>query len=405
MAPPSRLPGAGVAEPDRAEPTVRDSLFRQPARFDFFQAVRLLERFYPKRRSIGRQAQLAQEGSGRSVRRHGGLLDEVVRFTAHPSMAFPTSEIDDLAAVKEGKAAVRLSMSVNFMGLYGPEGTLPHRYTQEIIAAAQHAGQNADDDEPRLLNRRRIKSHPLRAFLDIFNHRMIALFFRAWEKYRFPIAFERVRFEQRRRTSDVRDPASEDHFSRYVRSFIGVGTAGLRRRFGIPDETLLYYGGLLAKRPRSAVALETVLEDHFGVPVEVRQFQGDFFQIEAESRTQLGGPGPHQLGIDAGLWSHYWDPQVRFRVRLGPLSYPQFNAFLPKGEAHRGLVQFTRFFVGEEFSFDVQLVLRKDEVPPCQLGGSEGASLGWAAWIAPGALTGDVDNVVLAGRAATMESR
>lgn len=374
MAPEIGLSASAVASAS-APQSVRARLLADPTRFDFFQAVRLLERLYPGRRPVGR---------------HADPRDEVVRFRARPSVAFPAAEIHDLYVSEETPTSEVLAMVVNFMGLFGPQGVLPHHYSLLVAEPPAGGGAAAVSDIADAPRRRRNTAPALRAFLDIFNHRFISLFFRAWEKYRFTIAFERGEY---------------DRFSTYVRSFIGIGTAGLQGRLGIEDHTLLYYGGLLAKRPRSAMALEGVLQDHFDVPVDVVQFEGSWFRLEKEQVTRLAAGGQNQLGVDAGLWARFWDPQVRFRIRLGPLTLRQFRAFLPSGDAYTPLVQSTRFVVGEEFSFDVQLILRRDEVPMCALGGPSAGRLGWSTWLKTQPFPQDAAHAVFVARSAEMAER
>ena len=334
-------------------------LFREGYRFEFFQAVRLLERLYPTRKPVGTY-ELPNE--------------EAVRFKTHVSMAFPASEVHDvLSPVDDGSgASAPPTLLVTFMGLAGSLGVLPQHYTQ-IIA------------DPSLRN----QTAPLREFLDIFNHRLISLFYRAWEKHHFPIAYER------------RD---EDRFSQYLYCLIGMGTGGLQKRLGVSDEILLYYAGHLSKRPRAAVALEGLLEDYFGVPVAVEQFTGEWFLMNADALTSLGAGGANnQLGVSAVLWERIWDPQARFRIKLGPLTYHQFKDFLPTSVAYRHLVELTRFFAGEEFSFEVQPVLRADEVPACTLGGDPSMRLGWGMWLKTQPFDADTSQPVFAARVARQE--
>jgi type VI secretion system protein ImpH len=337
------------------EPGVDDILFHEGYHFEFFQAVRLLERMLPTRKPVGR---------------HEHPKDEVVRFRTHVSMAFPASELYDVTASQrtdEGEPPP--TMWVTFMGLAGALGVLPRHYTQLL-------------SDPTF----RHQTAPLRDFLDIFNHRLISLFYRAWEKYRFPIAYER------------RD---EDAFSQYLYCLIGMGTGGLQRRLGISDEILLYYAGLLSQRPRAAVALEGLLQDYFGVDVEVEQFTGEWFLMNPDALTSLGlGGQNNRLGVDAALWERIWDPQARFRIKLGPLTYPQFQDFLPTSEAYRHLVELTRFFVGEELSFEVQPILRADEVPWCALGLKPSTRLGWAMWLKTEPFEKDTSQPVFAARVA-----
>jgi len=157
---------------------IEQKLRREPHCFDFFQALRLLERFRPEKKPVGQFTHPETE---------------VARFRAHPSLAFPASQIQEAEWPEDGP----VELTVNFMGLIGPEGVLPNPYTSLIIER-QREGDNT-----------------LRDFLDIFNHRMISLFYRAWRKYRFDVASERN---------------ERDRFSRQLLSLLGLGTDGLRER-------------------------------------------------------------------------------------------------------------------------------------------------------------------------------
>ncbi len=322
----------------RERPGLDNVLLNEGFRFEFFQAVRLLERMYPDRKPVGH---------------HELPRDEVVRFRTHVSMSFPASEVFEVTAApssSEAQPDEPPTMWVTFMGLAGSLGVLPSHYAQIL-------------SDPNL----RHQTAPLRDFFDIFNHRFISLFYRAWEKYRFAIAYER---------------GDADVFSQHLFSLIGMGTGGLQKRLGISDQILLYYAGLLSQRPRASVALEGLLQDYFGVPVEVEQFTGEWFLMNSDTLTSLGGGGQNnQLGVSTTLWERIWDPQARFRVKLGPLTLQQFQDFLPTSDGYRHVVELTRFFVGEEFSFEVQPILRADEVPQCALGGSQSTRLGWAMWL------------------------
>ena len=135
-------------------PELETRLREEPCAFHFFQAIRLLERFFPERKPVGRFVNPSEE---------------IARFGAHPSLAFPASEIQSL----EWNSTKPHKMTVNFLGLMGPIGSLPQWYTG-LVAERLRSGDKT-----------------LRDFLDIFNHRFLSLFHQAWEKYRFPIAYER----------------------------------------------------------------------------------------------------------------------------------------------------------------------------------------------------------------------
>lgn len=345
-----------------ADPPLEDTLYAEGYRFDFFQAVRLLERLYPVRRPVGHDATPSEE---------------VVRFRSHLSLSFPPSEIYEIAPPLDGKGPAH--MNVAFMGLTGPLGVLPRHYTE------------------MLLSRARQKDTALRDFLDLFNHRLISFFYRAWEKYHFTVSFERA----------VSRQEGIDRFSQYLFDLIGMGTQGLRGRLEVEDETLLFYTGLLAQHPRSANALMGLLTDYFMVPVDVTQCIGEWLSLPEGNRSRLG---PRQannaLGLNAVAGSRVWDQQAKFKLRLGPLTYAEFCQFLPSGEAFRQLVGMTRFYAGQEFDFDVQLILRATEVPGCRLGetGELAPRLGWSTWLKTGEFAHDAEDTVFAGDLARHEA-
>lgn len=342
MATPGRSTSAGVEDSG-----IEELLSEEPYRFDFFQAVRLLERLAPERRPVGGFAKPS---------------DEVARFGAHASLAFPASEIQSIRFA-EGEAP---SVEVNFMGLTGPLGLLPHAYSELI------------------LERLRQKDTALRDFLDIFNHRAISLFYQAWEKYRFTIAYERGEL---------------DRFSHHLLDLIGLGTPGLQNRQQVEDDSLMFYSGLLGLNTRSAAALEQIITDYFDVPVSIEQFVGAWHSIDDSNQCRVGEEtgASEQLGWGAVVGDEIWDSQSRIRIRLGPLALDRYRDFLPEGPAWPELRSLAKFFTRGEFDIEVQLVLRREDVPACELGdSSEGAPrLGWSTWVKSNPLGRDPDETVL----------
>ena len=322
-------------------------LFDEAYRFDFFQAVRLLERIYAERRPVGRDGEPARE---------------VVRFRTRVSLNFPPSEIYQISADKTSKAA-RAEMTVAFMGLTGPLGVLPYHYTEMLV------------------ERTRYNDTALWEFLDLFNHRMISFFYRAWEKYRFPLEVER----------------GEERFTHYLFGTIGMATRGLRGRMSIADEGLLYYGGLIAQQPHSASAIEAILSDYFAVPARVEPFSGQWLKLDEESVSRLGCANS-SLGVSTVAGTRVWDDQSKFRLQFGPLSFQEFAALLPGGSAFKPLVDLTRFLAGLEFDFDLRLTLKAAEVPSCVLTtrAKRRPMLGWTTWLKTREFTADDSQVVLA---------
>jgi type VI secretion system protein ImpH len=339
-----------ASQSGRSDPSLEEVLFAEGYRFDFFQAVRLLELIYVDRKPVGRQA---------------SPNEEVVRFRTHLSLSFPPSAIQDLEHAPASDGPARLTAA--FMGLTGPLGVLPRHYTELLLERArQHDGT-------------------LRDFLDLFDHRMISLFHRAWEKYRFHVAYEHT----------IKSGGGYDPFSLHLFDLIGMGTKGLRGRLEFGDEALLFYAGLLGQHPRSASAIGNVLSDYFAMPVAVAQFVGQWLEITEENRTKLGDAN-NTLGLSAVAGTQIWDQQAKFKLRVGPLQYLDFKRLLPGGDAYRPFVQLARFCAGQEYDFDLQLVLKAPEVPGCRLGDQE-ARLGFSSWLKTGEFERDADQVMFSG--------
>ena len=379
MAAEGRRPADPMTKTDGpSPPSVADRLFSEGFAFDFFQAVRLLHALEPGRAPVGRG---------------GPPSAEAVRFRAHASLGFPASTIHDLSSPAESCRPPELIQS--FLGLTGPSGVLPRHYTELLIRP---------DLDPRGPER-----HAFRDWLDLFNHRLTALFYRAWEKYR--------PFLERERDRPDRPEVAPGTFTLGLLSLIGLGMPSLRNRLvvgppavapdapgrdRVDDLALVHYSGLLSRRTRSADGLRAILLDYFGLPVEILQFRGRWLAIDPRSRTRLAeGRASNRLGVDAVIGERVWDVQSLFRVRLGPLTYGQFRAFLPdrsRGRAAFLLAHLVRLYVGPELDFDLQLVLEAGEVPQCQLpiGLDEGPVLGWNSWLSSAPPVEDADDAVFA---------
>jgi type VI secretion system protein ImpH len=330
------------------EKPLNQKLLEEPYRFEFFQAVRLLEKVFPERSPVGHEAL---------------PLQEVARFRSHPSNIFPASEIQEINEITDDFTGdQKREVIVNFMGMVGPQGVLPAHYTELVM------------------DRVRYRDNSLYAFLDIFTHRAVSLFFRAWEKYRFPVSYER----------------GKDDFTEFLFDFAGLGTLGLRGKLHLDDESLLPYTGLIAQKPHSVSAIEQILADYFSVPAEIKQFAGQWLVLDEESITRLGEANS-QLGWNTVLGTRVWDDQSKFRVRFGALKFTEFQAFLPNGTAYKAMKSIIKFMVGEELDFDVQLKLKAKEVPGTILTtrAKRRPMLGWTSFLKTKPFKKDDEQVIL----------
>ncbi|MEQ8788328.1 MAG: type VI secretion system baseplate subunit TssG [Pirellulaceae bacterium] len=334
-----------------------ESLLREPYRYEFFQAVRLLERYYRDLAEASPEAERHPIGQDYPPHR------EVVRLRALPSLSFPPQMLDSLRESKEIDPhgdEPPLELTIAFLGLFGPNGVLPNHYTTTV------------------LSRIREKDYALRDFLDLFNHRTASFFYRAWEKYRFPFAYERAHNE-----GDV-----DDLFSYCLYSLVGLGAEAERDRSGVDDEAFLYFAGNFSHHPPTAATLERMLGEYFALPVVVQQFCGAWLRLSKEEFSRLAARSPrsecfNRLGENAMLGERTWDVQGKFRIVVGPIDAEQFRRFMPSGDAIRPLVEMSRRYVGIEFDFDVMLVLPPSAVPRCGLGVEQpdAPRLGWNIWV------------------------
>jgi len=387
-----------------AAASLAERLFAEGYAFDFFQAVRLLEKMAPERRPVGHE---------------GPPSTEAARFRAHMALNFPPSAIyqieapaapltptplpggergaivPPLPAGERGRGEGPVpTMTVTFMGLTGPSGVLPRHYTEMLMRARDARGP---------------ERYVARDWFDLFNHRLISLFYRAWTKYRFWLTYERGEYAQP-------DP---DLFTESLYSLIGLGSRSLRNRLRVAvrpprervlarvdDLVLLYYGGLLAHRPRCAVSLERLLEDYFGIPVRVLQFQGQWLRLDPESQSQVGvEAGNNHLGVNIVVGERVWDVRGKIRIRLGPLTHERFVSFfpdqspVPDRKDFFKLMHLVRLYVGPELKVDVQLVLKASEIPRCRMlqSGGKGPRLGWNSWFSSRPMPRDSEDAVFDG--------
>jgi type VI secretion system protein ImpH len=345
-------------------------LLADPYRFDFFQAVRVLAR------SVGAPNGGAPAPPG----------SDPVRFRTAVGLGFPASPIADVAAVPTDRVdRAVFEVAVTFLGLTGPSGVLPTHYSEALLRL-----RPTQEGRPALWD-----------WLDLFNHRLTALFYEAWAKYRPDVTGERA----------GAGALQESEFVGACLSLLGLGTPALRDRVRPPagvsggppaaDASLILHGGLFARHPRTAVGLESVLTRHLGVPVRVIQLVGRWLPLPASSQSRLGRPdGNAILGRTAVVGRRVRDVAT-VRVRVGPLTGDQFTALLPPADpAIEGpfvqLLRLVRFYLGPEFDFSVQLVPLAAEAPSVRLGQlGSGSQLGRNSWLRVAATGPDPENVII----------
>lgn len=286
-------------------------------------------------------------------------VDEPIRVGQHVSMAFAAST---LASFGKSPESPSYRLQTHFFGMFGPNGALPLHLT-EFVYERMH----------------RVRDRTLIGFADLFHHRMATYFYRAWADSQPTAQFDRP---------------DDDRFATYVGSLFGIGFDSLRNRDAMPDETKLHFAGHLATQTRHASGLQSILKSFLRVPVELEQFVGHWLDLPDDCLLQLNGNrATAVLGQSAVVGRRIWDRRQTFRLRLGPMSFADYQRMLPGGDSLKRLAAVVKNYVGITLRWNAQLVLKREEIPSLQLGRQ--GKLGWSTWLANRKPQRDADDLVL----------
>jgi type VI secretion system protein ImpH len=334
-----------MADPNRKAPDhLIDELAKQPFAFNFFSAVRLLENARHDLPRVGWSLSAAQDA---------------VRFGQKPSLAFAPSSLE---SVEPRTSDGGVKLFVRFFGLFGPNAPLPPHLTEYAYERALHHGDRT-----------------LTAFLDVFHHRLISFFYRAWAA--------------NQKTVDL-DRKEDRRFSLFVGSLFGLGGDAVQNCDSIQDWAKMYFGGRLACQSRSAEGLEAILKEYFEVPAQIQSFVGHWMDLPSDSVCQLGkSPQTGSLGANTIVGLRIYDGQLKFRIRLGPMKFKDYERLLPGHTSFERLRQWVFSYCGDEYFWDAQLILEAGEVPVTRLGTT--GRLGWTTWLKTQPFKRDADDLIL----------
>ncbi|MEM1185707.1 MAG: type VI secretion system baseplate subunit TssG [Planctomycetota bacterium] len=347
-----------MANPDRsASLALTLRLLERPFAFDFFQLARRVDA------AMGKDA----PGLGASSR----PSQDPVRFGQAPEMRFEPSSVQGFEPGGGGRPP---RVQTTFLGLLGANGALP-----------LHVTEYARDRE------RDAKDQTVRRFLDIFHHRAISVFYRAWAVNRPAVHRDRV----------ASRGESADRYGFYVGSLAGLGNESVRERDAVPDHAKWHFAGRLANQTHPPESIEAIVEDDFGVPCRVEEFVGTWMDLPDDARCRLGtNPVSSQLGVSAIAGERYWDCQQKFRIRLGPMRRDDYERFLPGADGFSRLAGWIRQHVGFELVWEANLVLDRADATGTRLGTPAkglGPRLGWTSWLMSSPLPEDPDQLTLRG--------
>jgi type VI secretion system protein ImpH len=319
------------------------SLAEEPYSYGFFEALRQLECLYGASPRLGRSS------------RPG---DDAFRLGQTPTMQFAPSTLAEFVSSTDAPPLLK----VFFFGLYGPNGPLPLHLTEQTRNRIRDA-----------------KDSTLADFADMFHHRLLCLFYRAWADKEPSVHLDRP---------------EQDRFAWYVGSLAGLGLTSLRKRDSIPDHVKLHFAGHLGLHTKHSKGLASLLKEFFQVPVKIQEFIGEWLEIPKDSYCYLDGRyGVGQLGVSAVIGVSSWQCQHKFRITIGPLTLVEYESFLPAGRKLNPIFDLVNNYVGFEFKLDLNLILKKHEVPSVQLG--KYGRLGWTTWLKTGTRINDANDLYL----------
>ncbi len=311
---------------------LKEHLVNNSKKYDFFQAVGILEQLNPDRVPVGHD---------------GPPTNECVHFSPTASFNFATSEISAIKFDKKSDDKA-VEMETAFLSLYGRDGALPWHYTTQLRDEFKDYRKSA-----------------MKEFLDIFNHRMISYFYRAGIKYRLPTEF----------TADVSNP-----LFRNLAAFVGLATRGLSDCIPKVSHSLYKYSSVF-QQPRSAESLQMMLKDMFGTSILIEEFKGEWVKISKDARSSIGRRGINNiLGRNICVGKKTWSTQHKFRIAIGPLKFDDYVKFKPGTEEFEKMIEVTRLFCGHALIFDVQFKILKWSIQRFQLN-NRSLQLGSDLWL------------------------
>lgn len=305
--------------------------------------------FIPLMRRFG-----AQHGEAPRIGLARRPRQEPFRLGQSASLVFAPREIAEVvlpdlpaSAAGRGNQPELPMVRLYGLGLLGPHGPLPLHHTELVRERVEHHGDTTLAD-----------------FIDLFHHRYLTLFYRAWAQAQAAAGLDR---------------ADDETFSRYIAWLTGHEASEIRDSV-LPAHARLAAAAHLGQASRHADGMVDTLAHYFGVPVALENFVMHWIRIANDDRTRLGlASAAGLLGEGATLGEVVPDRQAKFRLVFGPLHLGDYLRFTPGGRDLPQLVEWVRAFVGYEFVWDVELRIRKDSVPPARL--DEYRHLGWSTWL------------------------
>ncbi|QSH41533.1 type VI secretion system baseplate subunit TssG [Lentisphaerota bacterium ZTH] len=333
-----------AAHGDKKRALTKD-LLSNSWKYDFFEAVRRIEQLNSEKPRVGFSRRVDEDP---------------IMFGQVPHLHFPPTTIADFQQISQSPMG---RLEVYFFGLLGSNGPMPLRFTEYIY--------------------RRMRNHldpTLRCFLDIFHHRMISLFYRAWARNEQAVSFDRP----------------DDWISKQLACFAGSGDDECDDWDGIPYYARIYQSGLLVGHQRPAEGLQKILANFFEVPVDIQEYVGTSLKLDRTNWCRLGRKRDSAtLGINAVLGESQYTVTEKFRIWMGPMGLKDFERLLPGSSSNTRMINWVRYYLDKPFQWEAVLILKAEEVPETILG--QYGMLGRTSWLKSKEFTSDSEDVRIIG--------
>lgn len=288
---------------------------------NFYRFCQLLEQSQPDRPVIGSTWQV----------RH-----EPVRFRPHPGMGFPASEIKGLEPADDPRRPP--GVRVSFMGLYGVESPLPTPYINDI--AQRKEGYEATAD-----------------FLDIFNHRLIAQYYRIWRKYSYPATFE---------------PGAKDKTSQYLLGLAGLGIDGCAENIATPVSRFLALLPVMLLPGKTAEGMASLVS-LLAPDTTAQVWQHDKRRVPLKHPLTMSVKQPVSLKGRPVMGAYAYDVNGQVLMRLTTANPQEVEGWLPGGVLHTDLLALLHVYLGSRLDVRLQLCVKRSLLPDAALSTRHGA--------------------------------
>ncbi len=291
----------------------RQTFIEELDRDQLFQSLHLIERFLQKGESnLGTDVLPSHEN---------------IQLTVSQQLGYESGEFADIQlGQNQGVEVV-----TNLIGLTGEHGVLPSHYTELVL-------QRLKNNDPTFKD-----------FLDIFNHRLLSLFYRTWQSYQPQVQFQKVAAKQTSSWHQILTALTGDKGPRS-----------------------LYFGGHFCQTIRSRGAVQSCLESLSGCDVTIRDFKGQWMNLKSQEQTRLCSKRMQegqfaQLGNGARLGKRAWNINAGFQVEFTADCLDQVQGLLPQGQNINAIKATCRALLGETMAIEWLLTTEYQYLPRVQL--------------------------------------